>query len=257
MNLFSDPQYWKNWDWLRDGIDILIVAYVIYTAILLIRGTRAVQMLIGLFIVVLAYFAAQAFGLVTLNWLLTNVINYLVLIIIILFQHDIRRALTQVGRSPFFSRGNIAAPAVLEEIIMASVLMANRRIGALLVLERKTGLVDYVEIGVTLDSEVSKELLLSIFSPRTPLHDGAVIIQQGRIAAAGCFLPLTVNPEVPKSLGTRHRAALGLTEETDAVVIVVSEETGTVSMVVEGEIRRNLDSATLRSELQQLMGVRR
>lgn len=257
MEFFTSPEYWKTWDWVRDAVDILIVAYVIYTAILLIRGTRAVQMLVGLFIVVLAYFVAQAFGLVTLNWLLTNVINYLVLIIIILFQNDIRRALTQVGRSPFFSQGNIAAPAVLEEVVMASVLMANRRIGALIVFERRTGLMNYVEIGVTLDAEVSKELLLSVFSPRTPLHDGAVIVQDGRVAAAGCFLPLTVNPEVPKSLGTRHRAALGLAEETDAVVVVVSEETGTISLVVEGEIRRNLDSADLRGALQELMGVRR
>jgi uncharacterized protein (TIGR00159 family) len=257
VEFFTDPQYWSTWEWLRDAIDILIVAYVIYAAILLIRGTRAVQMLIGLFVVVLAYFGAQAFGLVTLNWLLTNVINYLVLIIIILFQSDIRRALTQVGRSPFFSQGNIAAASLLEEIVMACVLMANRRIGALIVMERRTGLMNYVEIGVTLDAEVSKELLLSVFSPRTPLHDGAAIIQEGRLSAAGCFLPLTVNPEVPKSLGTRHRAALGLAEETDAVVIVVSEETGTISIVVEGQIRRNLDSASLRSALQDLMGVRR
>jgi uncharacterized protein (TIGR00159 family) len=165
--------------------------------------------------------------------------------------------LTQVGRSPFFSQGNIAAASLLEEIVMACVLMANRRIGALIVMERRTGLMNYVEIGVTLDAEVSKELLLSVFSPRTPLHDGAAIIQEGRLSAAGCFLPLTVNPEVPKSLGTRHRAALGLAEETDAVVIVVSEETGTISIVVEGQIRRNLDSASLRSALQDLMGVRR
>ena len=257
MNLLTSPQYWKTLDWVRDAADILIVAYVIYTAILLIRGTRAVQMLVGLFIVVLAYFVAQAFGLVTLNWLLTNVINYLVLIIIILFQHDIRRALTQVGRSPFFSQGNIAAPAVIEEIVMACVLMANRRVGSLIVFERRMGLMNYVEIGVTIDAEISKELVLSIFSPRTPLHDGAVIVQEGRIAAAGCFLPLTVNPEVPKSLGTRHRAALGITEETDAVVVVVSEETGTISLVVEGDIRSNLDSADLRIALQELMGVRR
>lgn len=251
------PEYWRTGEWVRDVADILIVAYVIYTAILLIRGTRAVQMLIGLFVVVLAYLVAQALGLVTLNWLLTNVINYLVLIIIILFQHDIRRALTQVGRNPFFSQGNVEAPAVIEEIVMACVNMANRRIGALIAIERRTGLNDYIEIGVTLDAEVSKELLLSIFAPRSPLHDGAVIIQQGRIAAAGCFLPLTVNPEVPKSLGTRHRAALGLTEESDAVVIVVSEETGSISLVVEGNIRHNLDAITLRSELQQLLEVRR
>jgi uncharacterized protein (TIGR00159 family) len=257
VDFFIDPQYWRTGEWIRDALDIVIVAYVIYTAILLIRGTRAVQMLMGLFVVVLAYFGAQALGLVTLNWLLTNVINYLVLIIIILFQHDIRRALTQVGRSPFFSQGNIAAPVLLEEIVMASVLLANRRIGALIVIERRMGLNDYIEIGVTLDAEVSKELLLSIFSPRTPLHDGAVIIQEGRIAAASCFLPLTVNPEVPKNMGTRHRAALGLAEETDAVVIVISEETGTISLVAEGDIQRNMDSASLRVELQALLGVRR
>jgi diadenylate cyclase len=244
-------------EWTRDLLDVLIVAYVIYTAILLIRGTRAVQMLIGLFVVVLAYFISQAVGLVTLNWLLTNVINYLVLIIIILFQHDIRRALTQFGRNPFFSQGNVEAPAIIEEIVMACVLMANRRIGALVAIERRTGLNNYIEIGVTLDAEITKELLLSIFSPRTPLHDGAVIIQHGRIAAAGAFLPLTVNPEVPKSLGTRHRAALGLTEETDALVIVVSEELGAISVVVEGDILHNLDSTSLRSELQQLLGLRR
>lgn len=257
MEIFADATYWRSWTWLRDALDIFIVSYVIYTAILLIRGTRAVQMLIGLFVVVLAYFGAQTFGLVTLNWLLTNVINYLVLIIIILFQHDIRRALTQFGRNPFFSQGNIEAPALIEEIIVACVLMANRRIGTLIAIERRTGLNHYIEIGVTLDAEVSKELILSIFSPRTPLHDGAVIIQQGRIAAAGCFLPLTVDPEIPKTLGTRHRAAMGLTEETDAVVIVVSEETGTISLVVEGNIHPNMDSTSLRNELQKLMGVRK
>ncbi len=257
MDFLTNPAYWKDWEWLRDAFDIFLVAYLVYTAILLIRGTRAVQMLIGLFVVVLAYLASQAVGLVTLNWLLTNVINYLVLIIIILFQHDIRRALTQFGRNPFFSQGNIEAPALIEEIVMACVLMANRRIGALLAIERKTGLNNYAELGVALDAEISKELLLSIFSPRTPLHDGSVIIQHGRIAAAGSFLPLTVDPEVPKSLGTRHRAALGLTEESDAVVIVVSEELGAISLVVEGSIRHNLDSTTLRAELQQLLGVRR
>ncbi len=257
MEFFANPNLWKPWGWLRDAVDVIIVAYVIYTAIMLIRGTRAVQMLIGLFVVVLAYFASQWLGLVTLNWLLTNVINYLVLIIIILFQHDIRRALTQFGRNPFFSQGNIEAPALIEEIIVACVLMANRRIGSLVAIERRTGLNNYIEIGVTLDAEVSKELLLSVFSPRTPLHDGAVIIQHGRLAAAGCFLPLTVDPEVPKTLGTRHRAALGLAEETDAVVIVVSEETGTISLVVEGTIRQNMDSTTLRNELQQLLGVRK
>jgi diadenylate cyclase len=196
-------------------------------------------------------------GLVTLNWLLTNVINYLVLIIIILFQHDIRRALTQVGRNPFLAQGNVEAPTIIEEIVMACVLMANRRTGALLAIERRTGLNNYLEIGVNLDAEISKELLQSIFSPRTPLHDGAVIIQHGRVAAAGCFLPLTMNEDIPQTLGTRHRAALGLTEETDAVVIVVSEETGTISLVVEGEITHNLDAKALRSELRSLLGVKR
>ncbi len=173
--------------------------------------------------------------------------------IVVLFQNDIRRALTEVGRGSLFGVGERAAYGpVLEEVTKAAVSLAGKRVGALIVLEREIGLNEYIEIGTRLEARVSKELLWSIFSPVAPLHDGAVVIQRGRIAAAGCFLPLTTNPNVSKVLGTRHRAAIGLTEETDAVVVVVSEEEGTISLVREGRITRDVDVGALHTSLHQL-----
>jgi len=237
----------------QDAVDITRIAVVVYWIILRIRGTRAVQMLIGLVILFATYLLSQIFELYTLNWVLDNFLTSILLIIVILFQNDIRRALTEVGRGPFFGLKTRATYGLmLEELTRATSRLADRRIGALIVLEREVGLNDYMEAGTTIDAAVSKELIESIFLPTAPMHDGALVVRGGRIAAAGCILPLTTNPNVTKALGTRHRAAIGITEETDAVVVVVSEEEGTASLVRGGHITRNLDAAALRVALQQL-----
>jgi uncharacterized protein (TIGR00159 family) len=237
---------------LQDAVDIAIIAFVVYRIIGLIRGTRAARMLIGLLIVFLTYLSSQFFDLYTLNWVLDNFLSSFLLVIVVIFQHDIRRALTQVGSRPLFGGDSRMAGQDLEEIVRSAVTLASRRIGALIVLEREVGLNEYVEGGTALDARISKELLSSIFLATSPIHDGAVVVRNGRITAAGCFLPLTTNPNVSKTLGTRHRAAIGLTEETDAVVIVVSEEEGSISLVHEGRITRNVDAGTLRNTLQKL-----
>jgi len=237
----------------QDLLDITLIACGVYWIIHLIRGTRAVQMLLGLVVLFLTYLGSQYFELYTLNWVLDNFLSSILLVIVVLFQNDIRRALTEVGRGSLFGVGEQAAYGpVLEEITKAALALAGKRVGALIVLEREIGLNEYIEIGTRLEARVSKELLWSIFSPVAPLHDGAVVIQRGRIAAAGCFLPLTTNPNVSKVLGTRHRAAIGLTEETDAVVVVVSEEEGTISLVREGRITRDVDVGALHTALHQL-----
>jgi diadenylate cyclase len=246
MTVFSDFRW-------QDVVDILIIGFVVYQLMLLIRGTRAVQMIIGLLVLAAVYQGAQFFELYTVNWVLDSIGNVLLIVIVVVFQSDIRRMLTQVGTGPLFGRvQHLAHGQAIEEITRAAVLLVGRRIGALIVLAREVGLNEYIEGGTSLDAQVTKEIVLSIFLRSSPLHDGALVIQDGRIVAAACFLPLTSNPGVSKTLGTRHRAAIGLTEETDAVVIVVSEEEGTISLVREGRITRDLDAATLRSTLQQL-----
>jgi diadenylate cyclase len=238
----------------QDVLDILIVGFVVYRLVLLIQGTRAVSMLIGLIVLGAAYQGAQYLELYTVNWVLDSLGNVILILIVVVFQHDIRRMLTQVGTGPFVGRmQRLAQGQVIEEITRATVLMAGRRIGGLIVLQRDVGLNEYLEGGTPLEAQITKELLLSIFLPASPLHDGAVIVHQGRIVAAGCLLPLTTNPNVSKTLGTRHRAAIGLTEETDAVVVVVSEEEGKISLVRDGRITRDVDAGVLRTTLQQLV----
>lgn len=237
----------------QDAVDVTLIAIVVYWLSLRIRGTRAVQMLIGLVVLFGTYLLSQVFELYTLNWILDNFLTSILLVIVVLFQNDIRRALTEVGRGPFWSlKANTTYGQMLEELTRATARLADRRVGALIVLEREVGLNDYMEAGTTIDATVSKELIESIFLPAAPMHDGAMVIRQGRIAAAGCILPLTTNPNVTKALGTRHRAAMGITEETDAVVIVVSEEEGTASLVQEGRITRDLDTRALKLALLQL-----
>ena len=237
----------------QDAVDVTLIASVVYWIILQIRGTRAVQMLIGLVVLFGTYLLSQVFELYTLNWVLDNFLTSILLVIVVLFQNDIRRALTEVGRGPFFSlKVHTSYGLMLEELTRATSRLADRRVGALIVLEREVGLNDYMEAGTAIDAGVSKELIESIFLPAAPMHDGALVVRRGRIAAAGCILPLTTNPNVTKALGTRHRAAIGITEETDAVVVVVSEEEGTASLVRGGQITRNLDAQTLLSALQQL-----
>ena len=236
---------------LISAADILIVYYVIYRILLLIKGTRALQMLVGLALVIAAFFASKYFGLITINWIMENFLSNLILVIIVLFQNDIRRALTRVGRKPFLGKLNTREEiSFFEEIIRASVGLSQKKVGGLIVIEKDADLTDYTEDATVIDAKVSSEIITSILMTSSPIHDGAIIIQQGRISSAGCFLPLTANPRVTKSLGTRHRAAIGLSEETDAVIIVISEETGKVSLVTEGKITRDLDSNTLRKVLQ-------
>ncbi len=242
-----------HYRWFRDTVDILLVYYIFYRLLLIIKGTRAFQMLLGIGFIVLTFVASQTLEFYTLDWLIHSFWSQIVIAVVILFQPEIRRALAHVGERRFFrSLSPVESSKFIEEIVKASVSMANKRIGALLVLERETDLSTIVEMGTNLDARVSKELLTSIFLPYSPIHDGAAIIRNGRIVAAGCFLPLTLSTSIPKTLGTRHRAAVGLTEETDAVVVVVSEETGEISVVRSGAIEPGLDAARLRKTVSDL-----
>ncbi len=241
-----------------DLIDIMLVTFIVFRVLLLIRGTRAVQMLTGFGIILIAYYLSERFKLHTLHTILVEFFNNLILILIIVFQDEIRKALTQVGRNPFFTSTNtIEEVAIIEELCQAAHQLAIQRVGALIVLERETGLKNYIEAGTPLDSKVSCDLIVSIFHPSSPIHDGAIIIRNSRITSAGCLLPISRDPAINKELGTRHRAALGLTHETDAVVIVVSEERGEISMVHHGTMVRDLDLNTLRHQLLELFGLRK
>jgi uncharacterized protein (TIGR00159 family) len=243
----------SNFDPFSDTIDILLVAFGIYWLLLLIRGTRAVQILVGLLLLIGAYLASQAFGLQTVSFVLDNFLGSAVIIIIVLFQADIRRALARVGRGFFPSQSARQESQLVEEVVRAAQTLAQKRVGALFVLGRETGLDDLIEAGTPLDAAVSKEILISIFLPYSPLHDGAVVIQDGRIAFAGSILPLTLRADLPEGLGTRHRAALGITEESDAVVVVVSEETATISVVAAGQLISGLEAPQLRVTLRDLL----
>ncbi len=237
---------------LTAAADILIVYYVVYRALLLIKGTRAAQMLLGLVLVGLGFFAAKLLELTTLSWLLDNLINYSIIFFIVIFQHDIRRGLMRVGANIFATGRHYEQTEVFEEVIKACERLAHARVGALIVLERDADLVEYLnQSGEALDSKVTEELLVALFlpDPENKLHDGAVIIKNLRIVQAGAVLPLSGNAKLDKALGTRHRAAIGVTEETDAVVVVVSEERGAISLCFGGNIARDLDGATLRKAL--------
>jgi len=240
---------------LWDILDILFVAFIIYRIILLIKGTRAVQMLIGLVVVLGLYIVSFRIGFFTLHWILNNFIASMILVIIVIFQDDIRRALMRVGRNPFMtsSGDKLEQVKMIEEVVRASMTLVEKKIGALIVFERKTGLSNYIEKGVLLDANVQKEMIVSIFLPTSPLHDGAIIIQEGRIAAAGCLLPLDTNIEISSTFGTRHRCALSLGKETDAVVVIVSEERGVISLAGEGTMRLNLTEQALRDTLLKLL----
>ncbi|MBM9603189.1 diadenylate cyclase CdaA [Desulfopila inferna] len=235
----------------QDALDILVVAFIIHQIISIIRGTRSVQMLLGIIVLTMVYFMASVLELATLMWLLRTFLSSIFLIIIIVFQHDIRRALTQVGKSPF-QKTTDTMERDIDEVISAVFYLAKRRIGALIILERDTGLGDYVESGFDLNAKLTKELLVSIFMPVSPLHDGGVIISKGRIKTAGSILPLTRNPYISKRFGTRHRAAIGLSEETDAIILVVSEETQNVSLVQHGALTAVNDELALRTSLRAI-----
>lgn len=242
-----------------DILDIAVVAFVVYEALKLIRGTRAVQMALGSFLVIVLFFVSGLLPLQTVNWLIRNMLVYVAFAAIVIFQSDIRRALAHMGRAPFFRyfANPQGAEEAIEEIVVAAQMLLAQRIGAIIIVEREIGLRNYIESGIPLDAKLTYDLLVTIFQPGSPLHDGAVIVQEDRVAAAACFLPLTVNPRVGRELGTRHRAAIGVSEESDAVAIVVSEETGQISLALDGQIDRTLDPDQLKLRLQALIAPRR
>lgn len=235
-------------------IDILLAAYVFYRLILLIQGTRAIELIKGLFVLLLALFLSSKLGLDTINWLLVNTMTMVFVALPIVFQPELRRALEQIGRGRFFGQRifnleRLVLNQVISDITEAVIYLAENRIGALVVIERDVGLRDFLETGISLEAKLTKELLVSIFYPGNPLHDGAVIIIQDKIQAAGCFLPLSDNPRLHAKFGTRHRAAIGISELSDALVVVVSEETGIISCILEGQITRKLDEMKLKEVL--------
>jgi diadenylate cyclase len=236
----------------RNLVDVLLVALIFYNALLLIRGTRAVQMLFGLLFVFGVYYVAGRLELRTLHTILENFLILLPFVIVVLFQQEIRRTLARLGRNPLWGlKGRQKVESSFQDIVLAATHLASRRIGALIVIERVEGLRSFAENGIGLDANISFDLLVNIFNPDSPLHDGAVIIQNERIAAAACFLPLSLSAELSSELGTRHRAALAISTETDAVAVVVSEETGNISVAYGGELERGLDGKSLRNTLYQ------
>ena len=243
--------------WILDFLDIALMSVVLYRLLLILKGTKAVQMLMGLGILLLASVASRYLELYTIDWLVQSFWAQIVIAIIVLFQPEIRRALAHIGEAQFLTFTKAEELKSLEEIVRASISLANKKIGALIVIERDTSLKDFIEVGTPLDAKVSRELLASIFHPTSPIHDGAVIIKGNRIAAAGCFLPITLSSELSKSLGTRHRAGIGLTEETDAIAIIVSEETGFISMAMDGRLETKLDMGTIRDLLTDVFSAQK
>jgi diadenylate cyclase len=242
-----------------DLLDIALVSILVYELLVFIRGTRAAQMALSAGFLIALFFVSRWLQLETVNWVIRNLATYVVFAIIVLFQADIRRALAHFGRAPFFKyfERPSSADETIEELVVAATTLAARRIGAIIVVERQIGLRNYIEGGIPLDALVTYDLMAAIFQPGSPMHDGAAIVQGDRIAAAACFLPLSVNPRVSRELGTRHRAALGLTEENDAVAVVVSEETSTISLVIAGDLERGLSAEALQIRLRTLLGTRR
>src|ERR1700677_4591562 len=241
--------------WMRVSftvIDILLVALIIYEVLVMIRGTRAAPMLAGLAAVAAAFYLARIGELTTLNWLVSRLLPYVIFALIVVFQSEIRHVLADLGRRLSF-RGSSADGDSYDDIVLAANLFSQHQTGALIVIEREIGLRTHVESGVPLDARLSYDLLATIFRPSAPLHDGAVIVQNDRIAAAACFLPLSMNPVLSTQLGTRHRAGIGVTEETDAIAVIVSEETGSISLAVSGKIERDLSVDQLRGRLGELL----
>jgi diadenylate cyclase len=244
-----------DFTWL-DVVDILLVAFIIYQLLQFIRGTHAVQMALGAFVLAVLYWSSQWADLQAVNWLLRTLLPYAAFGLIVVFQAEIRKVLAQLGKTPLLGVFTAQKTGeVIDEVVLASTTLAAQRTGAIMVIEREMGLRSYIETGIGLDALLTYDLLISIFNPGTPLHDGAVIVQGNRIAAAACFLPLTVNPALSRALGSRHRAAIGVTEDTDALAVVVSEETGVISLVAAGRIRRDLDRAGLKQALLEALEV--
>jgi diadenylate cyclase len=238
---------WSSWVWV--GLDILLVALLIYQVLTMIRGTRAAPMLAGLAVLALTVYLARIGELTTLNWVVSRLLPYVVFALIVVFQAEIRHVLANLGRRLSLARSSSSEGDSYDDIVLAANLFSQNQTGALIVIEREIGLRTHVESGVPLDARLSYDLLATIFRPSAPLHDGAVIVQKDRIAAAACFLPLSMNPMLSTQLGTRHRAGIGITEETDAIAVIVSEETGAISMALGGKIERDLTVEQLRERL--------
>lgn len=254
-NLFGFPFTSNGWRVVLTVLDLLLVWYLVYRLLMLIRGTKTVRVLVGLLVVMGGFALSKFLGLFTLNWIMDYFVNSFIFILIVVFQHDIRKMLSKLGGTPFLRGANTLEEVFfIEEIAKAATALANKRIGALVVIEREADLQDYTEEGTAIDAKVTKELIMAIMHPTSPIHDGAIIVQNGRMSYAGCFLPLSNNPSLSRDLGTRHRAAIGVSEETDAVVIVVSEETGKISLVMDGHLTRDLDGNTLKKVLQNTLG---
>ncbi len=234
-------------------VDILLVAIIIYELLALIKGTRAAYMLVGVAGLALAFYFSRLGELTTLNWLISTLLPYAVFALIVIFAPEIRQALARLGRGILFSRGTASEADAYDDIVLAANLFSQNQTGALIVIEREIGLRTYIESGVPLDARLSYDLLATIFRPSAPLHDGAVIVQKDRIAAAACFLPLSMNPVLSTQLGTRHRAGIGVTEETDAIAVIVSEETGAISLAVGGKIERDVTVEQLRERIGELL----
>lgn len=249
----------SNFRIIWDSLDILIVALIIYYILTLIEGTRAVQMLVGLGALFLLYLFSQRWEFFTLGWILGHFLGSIILIVVILFQQDIRKALAALGKNPFLikiSPGK-SETHIVDEIVKATSFLSSRQIGAIIALEKNNSLADFVEIGMRIDASVSTELIISIFNPSSPLHDGGIIIGNNKILSAGSFFPLATDPELERELGTRHRAAIGLSRETDAIVVVVSEETGIVSLAHQGALTRGLDATSLTNRLNDLLELKK
>lgn len=246
-----------TYNFIKNAADIGIVSYLIYRLLLMLKGSKAVQVLVGILIIFAAYLLSNFFNLTALHWLLNNFISSIVLIIIIVFQQDLKRALAYMGRG-YFGRGNSQAGEVktgIEQVTDAAAELARTKTGALIVFERNIGVKEVIDTGRVLDAVVTKELLLTIFNTHTPLHDGAVIIKGKRIVAAGCMLPLSQDMQYHPTYGTRHKAAFGLSAETDALIVIISEETGKVSLVVDKDITIFDPPETIKPELSKLLGV--
>ena len=238
---------WQQGIWV--ALDIFLVALLIYQVLVMIRGTRAAPMLAGLIVVSVTFYLARIGELTTLNWVVSHVLPYVVFALIVVFQSEIRHVLADLGRRLTFLRSSSAEADSYDDIVLAANLFSQHQTGALIVIEREIGLRTHIESGVPLDARLSYDLLATIFRPSAPLHDGAVIVQKDRIAAAACFLPLSMNPLLSTQLGTRHRAGIGITEETDAIAVICSEETGAISFAVGGRVERDLSVEQLRERL--------
>jgi len=236
-------------------VDVFLIWFVIYKLLMVIKGTKAVQLLKGIFVIVIVKILSDLIGFRTLSWLMGETLSWGFIAIIIIFQPELRRALEQIGRGKLFARSvnqeDDEIERMVDAIVNATTYMAKRRIGALISIERETGLNEYIETGIEVDSKITSEILINIFIPNTPLHDGAVIIQKQKVAAAACYLPLSESPFISKELGTRHRAALGISEVTDCLTVIVSEETGSISLTKNGELHRDLSQDVFKEMLKQ------